>query len=199
MIFQKEDYKSYLEKIKDIYREMDKAYEKIAGEYGFKCTGCDDNCCLTRFYHHTWIEYFYIKDGYLGLDDNARMDVRKKACRVIAKTKKPEQNGSPIRIMCPLNEAGKCILYEYRPMICRLHGIAHEFSPPGGKTVLGRGCHEFEKQTRGKNYIKFDRTPFYMNMARLEGELRKNFGISGRIKLTIAEIIESFYEKDKVE
>ncbi len=176
---------------------MDKAYENIAGKYGFGCTGCVDNCCLTRFYHHTWIEYFYIKEGYFSLDHKVRHNVKKRARHVISETKKLEKRGLPVKIMCPLNEGGKCILYEYRPMICRLHGIAHEFSPPGRPPVFGRGCHEFEKQTKGKNYIKFDRTPFYMDMAGLEGELRAGLGITRKIKLTIAEMTESFYEADK--
>jgi hypothetical protein len=38
-------------------------------------------------------------------------------------------------------------------------------------------------------YIRFDRTPFYRQMAALEQELRKETGYTDKIKLTIAQML----------
>ncbi len=43
---------------------MDLKYKEAADYYGFDCTGCEDNCCFTRFFHHTLLEYLYIMEGY---------------------------------------------------------------------------------------------------------------------------------------
>jgi Fe-S-cluster containining protein len=92
--------------------------------------------------------------------------------------------------MCPLNLAGRCRLYEFRPMICRLHGVAHELHPPGRPVVIGPGCAEYER-CRGSARAgeRFDRTPFYTRLAALESEFRTTEGLQRRIKLTVAEML----------
>jgi Fe-S-cluster containining protein len=94
--------------------------------------------------------------------------------------------------MCPLNRDGQCVAYPYRPMICRLHGIPHELHRPGGKIIKNPGCDSFFDQCRDRGtteYIRFDRTPFYQQMAMLEKELRQETGYAEKIKLTIAQML----------
>ena len=43
---------------------MDADYASVSRAYGFTCRGCDENCCRTKFYHHTFLEYLYIKAGF---------------------------------------------------------------------------------------------------------------------------------------
>jgi len=94
-----------------------------------------------------------------------------------------------VRLMCPLNFDAVCILYPYRPMICRLHGIPHELHKPGQNPVYGPGCETFDCRCGDKGYFKFDRTPFYRDMAALEQEARKTLGLAEKIRMTVAEMI----------
>jgi Fe-S-cluster containining protein len=182
----------YLDALIDIYAAMDRAYNLAALHYGFKCTGCDDNCCYTRFYHYTYIEYGYILKGYRLLDGHKSAEVRKRALKVIGDSKATDKKELAERYMCPLNFDGRCILYAYRPMICRLHGIPHEFQTSNHNVIYAPGCDSFTGQHGDTKYFSFDRTPFYTQMTRLESELKQAMGIDNKLKMTIAEMIASF-------
>ena len=179
----------YFDRLQAIFADMDRKYGKAADYYGFQCRGCEDNCCLTRFYHHTYLEYLFILRGFNALEPSIRHTIQAKAESVCRQTQVADNKGLPVRLMCPLNKDGMCALYHYRPMICRLHGIPHELHKPGRSIVRGPGCGEFDNQSSDKPYIKFDRTRFYFEMAGLENEFKRATGLSGRIKLTIAEMI----------
>jgi len=179
----------FLDQLKLIYAEMDQKYKVAADYYDFHCRGCEDNCCLTRFYHHTYLEYFYILKGYSDLLSEKKITVKEGATDVCKRTADLDEKNQKVRLICPLNDNGLCILYDYRPMICRLHGISHELHRPDGKIIYGPGCEAFTKLSEGKGYFKFDRTPFYLKMANLERDLKKELGITQKIKMTIAEMI----------
>ena len=178
-----------LDRLEEIYAHMDEKYNQAAEYYDFTCNGCRDNCCLTRFYHHTLLEYLYIRKGFSKLGTNIRPDVKKKALNVLRLTAEADQNKKTARVMCPLNLDGLCLIYHFRPMICRLHGIPHELNRPGRGIICSPGCDEFTKLYGSKKYCKFDRTPFYIKMAGLEKELKESVGIAHKIKMTIAEMI----------
>jgi hypothetical protein len=55
----------------------------------------------------------------------------------------------------------------------------------------------FDLQCSDKRYLKFDRTPFYFEMAKLESELKQAIGLSGRVKMTIAEMIVSRFQRSE--
>jgi len=179
----------FLEKLKDIYTDMDRAYAQAAACYGFDCRGCSDNCCRTLFYHHTVLEYLYLMKGWIGLAEEQRAataDLAFSVCRSLpAALAGPES----VRFMCPLNLDGLCLLYSRRPMICRLHGIPHELHAPGQPVHHGCGCDVFVSQCGVKEYFVFDRTPYYVQIARLEKDLRKALGISEKFKMTVARMI----------
>jgi hypothetical protein len=183
----KKEYEPYLESLNEIYQDMDSAYENVAKAYGFECTGCEDNCCKTHFYHHTLLEYLYLIKGFKALSYDQQKKIREK----IAK----KQN------ICILNFDGLCILYEFRPMICRLHGIPHFFTRPDGIKIRGKACAEFYAQfykvcKEKKDNIIFDRTPFYKKMAELEKNIRKHTEINLKIKMTIRQIF-THYENNR--
>lgn len=181
----------FSKRLKSLYADMDRYYQAAADYYGFHCSGCKDNCCLTRFYHHTFSEYFYLSEGYDRLSPEDQASVKQRAVQVCEQTACADIQGLALRLMCPLNSEGLCLLYAYRPMICRLHGISHEFRKPGGTTVYGPGCGEFGRLAIGKAYFKFDRTRFYFEMAGLERELKQSLGVKEKLKMTVAEMFAS--------
>jgi len=190
-----DQYNEFFNDLKSLYAQMEQEYDKVAGAYEFHCAGCSDNCCLTRFFHHTLVEFLYLRKGFSDLDETIQEDIRHRAVEVNEKVKQAEDSGNVPRVMCPLNRKGLCVLYEYRPMICRLHGIPHEFVHPVKNKILGPGCHEFDAQCGKKEYIAFNRTPFYRKMAQLENRIREKGGISEKFKKTVAQMLVKDLEK----
>ena len=182
----------HLESLADLFGRMEKAYNEVAAAYGFRCAGCEDNCCLTRFYHHTLLEYLYLYRGFARLSADERARLQRAAVQVNQEAAAAVKQGRSVRVMCPLNLGGRCMLYRYRPMICRLHGIPNEMRRPGGMPVRGPGCGDFDRQCGDRAYIPFDRTPLYAEMARHERDLREALDFKAKPKLTVAQIIASF-------
>lgn len=177
----------YLDRLAAIFRKMDARYAETAGKYGFVCSGCTDSCCRTRFYHHTLIEYFYLKRG---LDSLSSTDRERFFFRAQNVNSQWNLHSAPAPgVMCPLNEAGRCRLYAHRPMICRLHGIPHELNHPVKGRTMGPGCNEFVIQCGEKPYAPFDRTSLYRELADLENAFRQETGLNVKIKMTIAEML----------
>ena len=189
-----DQYDDFFNNLKSLYAKMDQAYDEVAEAYDFHCSGCSDNCCLTRFFHHTLVEFLFLRKGFADLDEDVQEEIRIRAADVNEKVKQAEDSGNVPRIMCPLNINGLCALYECRPMICRLHGIPHEFAHPIKNKILGPGCHEFEAQCGHEKYLAFNRTPFYQQMALLERRIREKSGINDKFKKTVAQMLVSTLE-----
>ncbi len=183
---------AHLKKLEALFDTMDAHYTEVAAAYGFECDGCTENCCLTRFHHHTVAEYLFLKQGFLRLPEEQRAHIQTQARAVLRETYHLIKRNESVRLMCPLNNRGRCLIYAHRPMICRLHGIAFEMRRPGGATRFGPGCKQFGQVTKGQNYIRFDRTPYYARMAALEKDLRTQIAAARKIKMTIAEMIVTF-------
>jgi hypothetical protein len=175
-----------------LYAAMDTSYTSTANRYGFECRGCDDNCCLTRFYHHTLVEIVGLFSGYLTLPEDERRLVIQRAqtyCHVVAED---ERRNRRTRQLCPLNQDTQCLLYGQRPMICRLHGIPHVMRHPYKGLITGTGCHIFEVTCQEGKGSPLDRTPHYIALANLEKALRIATGIETPLRLTIAQMIVCF-------
>ncbi len=185
----------FFDKLSSLFAEMDEKYLEAANFYGFHCRGCQNNCCETLFHHHTYIEFFYLKKGFGLLSAQVRENVLKRARTFIQRTGEAKAKNGNVRNMCPLNVDGLCLIYKYRPMICRLHGIPSELRTPSqsasgpGKTFVCAGCETFFKKCGHKTYYTFDRTPFYFKMSQLEKELKATFGLTKKLKMTVAEIL----------
>jgi Fe-S-cluster containining protein len=180
-------YAGFFDELAALYRKMDRAYDDAAAYYGFQCAGCADNCCLTRFYHHTHLEHLYLLSGFYTLNKKHQERIRDRAGNAHGQVMDLESQGKAPRVMCPLNEKGACILYAYRPMICRLHGIPHELRTPGRPPVYGPGCAEFVSRCGGRAYKVFDRTLFYVSLADLERRFKEKYGLAEKFKKTISE------------
>lgn len=177
----------------DLFARMDEAYTRTADRFGFQCRGCRDNCCETRFYHHTLVEVLYLRKGLAALPPQDQAAVMEKAADVLEQTleqtRQGNGHGDARRIMCPLNHDQHCRIYSHRPMICRLHGVPHQLRRPDGQRQTGPGCADFEKRCGNPRTGLLDRTPFYYALSQLEQKLRQQTGMNQKIKLTVAEIL----------
>jgi hypothetical protein len=77
-------------------------------------------------------------------------------------------------------------------MICRLHGLPHELSKPGQKTIYGPGCETFDQRCGRMDYFEFDRTPLYLKLAKLEQAVKQALGVTDKFKMTVAEMIVTY-------
>ena len=177
-----------LDRLAALYEQMDQTYRRVAEHYGFRCTGCRDNCCQTLFYHHTHLEYYYLLKGVAAAGEERGRVFHRRAVTVC---REQAAEGRQPHYMCPLNEKGPCGLYSHRTMICRLHGLPHHFVRPDGQMVRGPGCNLFTEQYGHMDYFPLDRTPFYRELAELEWDFRAAFDIDPRqrLKLTIAQML----------
>lgn len=180
-------YRPYLDRLADVFQQMDRGYDNASAEYGFVCSGCEESCCRTRFYHHTLIEYVYLFTGFDALPETERATIHTRAVQTNSYWSIHSEPAA--ESMCPLNEDGRCRLYAFRPMICRLHGIPHELYHPARGKTMGPGCREFVRNCGAQAYVPFDRTPLYRDLAALEKSLRQQMGITAKIKMTVAEIL----------
>jgi Fe-S-cluster containining protein len=172
-----------------LFAQMDADYDRTAAKAGFVCNGCEDNCCRTRFYHHTLVELLYLQSGLVALSPRQQRRIRERARTAAGQMEALEREGRPVRVMCPLNEEGRCILYGHRPMICRLHGIPNTLRRPDGRILTGPGCDDYYLQCGPADGAPLDRTPLYAAMADLERRLRDRLGFNSKIKLTVARMI----------
>jgi hypothetical protein len=179
-------------RLKALYAEMDRGYHIISNQYGFQCTGCVDNCCYSRFYHHTFAELLYLRESFSDLSQTKQDRIKAAAHRACGDMAQADKTCAPIRILCPLNVNERCILYAHRPMICRLHGIPHQVRNPRQDLIVGPGCDAFTDHCGGIEHIRLDRTPLYMEMSRLEKELRQEIQMADKIKITVARMITLF-------
>ena len=179
---------AFFDRLQRIFAAMDREYRLATEHYEFQCNGCEDNCCRSRFYHHTHLEYQYLLTGIGKLAPQKQREIQSRAREICRKTVDAQRAGMPVQLWCPLNFSGKCALYSYRPMICRLHGIPYQLQKPRQPIIYGPGCGAFNDRCADKSYCIFDRTPFYFKMAKLESEFKQATGLTGRIKMTIAEI-----------
>lgn len=183
-----------MQRIASLYAEMDREYSRIARSApSFSCSGCTDNCCTQRFYHYTLAEYLYLMEG-LKATARERRELIFRRARVVAGSYEHEAAaGRTFKLNCPVNEDGLCTLYEWRPMICRLHGLPHRFTMPDGSLREGGGCHRFPPGEAEA----LDRTPFYARLAGIEKELRARNDFRGRFKKTTAEmLVDMAFELD---
>lgn len=177
--------------VTSVLAAMDSGYAEVAAHYGFTCQGCEESCCRTVFYHHTYTEFLLLIHGLSTLSEQARVDLfgRAAATQVAIDAAPGDESDAPQRSMCPINVAGRCALYAYRPMICRLHGIPHELRRPDGRVISGPGCHLFDTLSGGEALRRLDRTPFYQRLALLEQGLRRHIEAPIRLHMTLAECL----------
>jgi len=140
----------------------------------------------------------YLRRGFNTLDISRQLEILGR-CRGIIKAKEDDAFGEEYRnAVCALNFEGLCVLYEYRPMICRLAGIPHTIMRPDGTTTESGGCIRYLQEIqKDRVNLAIDRTDFYRHMAGLEIEVVRAAG-KRTISRTVAETLGLEYPEDSV-
>ncbi len=78
-----------------------------------KCKKGCSSCCEKGDYPISQLELEYLMQGYIALSDNTKKQVQKNIKNI--------QKGG----VCPFLFNSTCSVYEYRPIVCRVHGLAY--------------------------------------------------------------------------
>lgn len=175
-----------------LYGAMSEAYDNLSSRYGFGCKGCVDNCCVSKFHHHTRAEYYYLLEGMNRIETGTAKEIVLRAQDAV----RLGESDPDIAIMCPANFDGLCKVYEHRPMICRLHGVPHGFRRPDGAIEKGSGCAVFQSRYPDAEDA-MDRTVLYTLLADIERYIRQKTGFRDRYSKTTAEMIVEMINSDQ--
>jgi hypothetical protein len=191
--------KGAFRKLAAIYDAMVAQYAGSAEAIGLTCDGCTDNCCLSFFQHHTYVEWAYMWEGLNALPAERLEEIRDKAREYVEQAQAALSRGERPHLMCPLNLAdqkqGICGLYGHRLMICRMHGVPNELIRPDGRGVRFPGCDRCQELTAsmeadGASVPVVDRTGLYKDLVALEMQfVGKNLRQLPKVDHTIAEMI----------
>ncbi|GAB4339887.1 MAG: hypothetical protein Kow0089_13110 [Desulfobulbaceae bacterium] len=179
----------------DIYRAIEAEYAAVANTIGLTCDNCPDNCCDSYFLHYTYCEWAYLWEGLHGLGAENLERVVARAREYVTESGRLQAAGEQPRLMCPLNEEGRCLLYTHRMMICRLHGIPAAMMRPDRQRLRFPGCFRCqeivaEQWSREEDAPFMDRTRLLARVAALEGRLLEGRRhLYPKVRKTIAEMI----------
>ncbi|MEJ2134555.1 MAG: hypothetical protein P8X86_04835 [Desulfofustis sp.] len=134
------------EELRVLYEDMERAYDNVAQQLGHGCDGCPDNCCDSYFLHHTYIEWAYLWQGLAALPEDRRQTL---LSRAEAYERQAQMEQRP-KLMCPLNEEGRCSLYAHRLMVCRTHGVPASMTRPDGRQLKFPGCFRCQELVESK-------------------------------------------------
>ena len=150
------DLKEHFVKYEALVQMVDGIFDRVKNEYP-KEVFCREKCsdCCYAIFDLTLIEALYLNDKFLntfsGKAKNDLFEIADKTDRVLVKMKrkayKEVKNGadqleivakmSQERIRCPLlGEDNLCVMYEHRPITCRIYGIPT--STAGTSHICGR-------------------------------------------------------------
>ncbi len=180
--------------LEDIYSELQKEYERVAGELEFTCTGCPDNCCDSYFLHHTYAEWAYLWEGVRALAQEEQDALVERAIQYLSDCEAAMARDERPEVMCPVNHDGRCQLYKHRLLVCRTHGVPAKMTRPDGQSMQFPGCFRCQDivEEKGlKNVLTpVERTPLLMRLAALENNLLyMKRHLHPKVKLTIAEML----------
>lgn len=179
-------------KLAALYKDMHQSYGQHAKLVGLTCDNCTDNCCTSYFQHHTHVEWAYLHQGLKILPPEKRLEYENRAQNYVAKAKEILTQGQRPQLMCPLNDDGRCGLYEHRLMICRLHGVPNCLRYPNGRIVEFPGCYRSQELCATMDNVPvFDRTALYTRLMELEVQFvgPQKIRTLPRVDLTLAQMI----------
>jgi len=133
---------AHIRRYLELVASADRMFEAVRRDHGhlMGCkAGCDD--CCSVYYELSLVEAFVLQGmcGEVVPRATARRVLRRaetveplfRQAKESLQALPPEFRGeeslqeaaAKIRLQCPLNEEGGCVLYEYRPITCRLYGV----------------------------------------------------------------------------
>lgn len=189
------DLKEHFVKYEALVHIVDAVFDRVKKEFP-KEVFCREKCsdCCYAIFDLTLIESLYLKDRFLkkfsGNDKNDLIETAGKTDRVLAKMKrdayKEVKNGtseleivgkmSQERVRCPLlGEDNLCVMYEHRPITCRIYGIPT--STAGESHICGR-----TNFIQGEPYPTLNMDKIYTQLQLLSAQLVKDIN-SEKIKM----------------
>lgn len=137
------DYQKFLN---DLDVRLKSYFEAFGTEIACK-KGCSD-CCEKGDYPLSDIELEYLMKGFMGLASSTKIEVQKNIKNMV-------KGGA-----CPFLLNKQCSIYPYRPIVCRVHGLAYFYKD---EKVKLPHCVE-----DGKNFAKlYKEDGFYGNPIKL--------------------------------
>jgi Fe-S-cluster containining protein len=189
------DLRKHFVKYEALVHMMDGVFERVKKEYP-KEVFCRKKCsdCCYAIFDLTLIEALYLNDKFLqafsGKPKNDLIEIAGKTDRVLVKMKRAAYREvkkgadeleiiakmSKERIRCPLlGEDNLCVMYEHRPITCRVYGIPT--STAGTSHICGRT--NFKK---GKPYPTINMDKIYGQLQLLSAQLIQDIN-SEKIKM----------------
>ncbi|TKB26273.1 hypothetical protein FCL47_11105 [Desulfopila sp. IMCC35006] len=183
-----------LEVLEYIYHKLQLEYERVAEALDFTCTGCPDNCCDSYFQHHTYAEWAHLWLGIRRLEPEVQLSLIARAKSYLEQCEQALAAGQRPQVMCPLNDEGRCVVYQHRLLVCRTHGVPATLTRPDGRTFQFPGCFRCQEivENLDKNElpVPVERTLLLQRLALLENELLDNKRhLLPKVKMTIAEML----------
>ena len=179
--------KTHFVKYEALVHIVDAVFERVKKEYP-KEVFCREKCsdCCYAIFDLTLIEALYLKDKFLksfsGKSKTEIIEIADKTDRALVKLKrdafKQVKAGkdqleivgqmSMERIRCPLlGENNLCVMYEHRPITCRIYGIPT--STAGVSHICGR-----TNFVQGKPYPTLNMDKIYSRLQLMSAELIKD-------------------------
>ena len=185
-----------LEQIEALYGDMEQSYDITASLLGHSCAGCPDNCCDSYFLHFTYIEWGYLWHGMSLLTQEKQSELISRALIYEKQSEEMLARGERPRLLCPLNENGRCILYKYRLMVCRTHGVPAVMTRPDGKKLTFPGCFRCQELVDQSeidvNSVMMERTPLLSRLVGLEQDLLEGKrSLMPKVRMTIAGMLKA--------
>ena len=178
-----------LHELASLYAEMEEAYDRVATLLEFSCQDCPDNCCDSYFQHHTYIEWAFLRQGFAALPAERQAVYLERAQAALVRYQEALDKGERPQVMCPVNDEGRCGLYQHRLMICRLHGVPASLTSPNGQQHQFPGCFRCQELTAGlSNVTTMDRTRFFKVMVQLEQQFLRGQTLP-KVRMTLAEML----------
>jgi len=131
----------YFQKYQNLIKGVDQLFNKMKDDYPQEVK-CDQGCteCCYAMFDLSLVEALYLNDKFNRLDQDLKNSIfinADKTDRQITTIKKQlykeHQQGtdeleilkmaSRVKSRCPLLVEDRCVLYEHRPITCRLYGI----------------------------------------------------------------------------
>jgi Fe-S-cluster containining protein len=123
-----EVYETYLKAIEKTFL---KRYFEQQKEYLHCKKGCS-YCCKNGQYPISQIEFEYLLIGYNALSNDMKEIIKTEISKV--KRKRQDNPDKDFTYACPFLLNNECSIYEYRPIICRTHGLSFFLTDESGKT-----------------------------------------------------------------
>lgn len=159
----------------ELRARADASFARVATEFpqAVACQpGCDD-CCHALF-DLSPVESLSLALAFTELPRASRREAQRRAEKAAAAFDQAmaaafAQQGearlkalSAARVACPLLDAGRCLLYQSRPLTCRLYGV------PQNIEGQARICHRARFEP-GRTYPTVDMLRVQMELERLSG------------------------------